>query len=293
MQIVLHAGAHYTDDDKLLKSLGKNRQLLAERGVSIPKPRSYRNKLRDVLNEAKTSLMDNEARDAILSGLVDPAVEKPDRVILSNSNFFCVPRLAVQDNTYYPKADGRLQDFCGLFQGEDIEVFLAIRNPATFLPALRAAAPQRHSEGMVDDILPMALRWSELIHRLRESVPNVSLTVWCNEDTPLIWEQLLRELSGVEPTLPLDGGNDLLDEIMSPEGMARFSSYVDTHPGMTEMQKRRVIAAFLDKFALDDEVEEELDFEGWTMEYIDALTDVYDEDVYEISRIPGVTLITP
>ena len=58
---------------------------------------------------------------------------------------------------------------------------------------------------------------------------------------------------------------------------------------MTEMQKRRVISTFLDKFAL----EEEVDLAGWDDDMMDDMTDVYDEDMLEVQRIPGVTLIAP
>lgn len=293
MHIALHAGAHYTDDDKLLKSLGKNREFLSSHRISLPKPRSYRKTIRDILNTARATGLGSEARSSILSGMIDASVSDPERIVLSNSNFFCVPRLAVRDNIYYPQADERLQDFCSLFPDDEIEVFLAIRNPATFLPALNAATPERSDAEMTEGLEPTALRWSELVRRLHQGAPNAALTVWCNEDTPMIWEQLLRELSGVAATEPMQGGDDLLHEIMSPEGLERFASYMGNHPGMTELQKRRVVAAFLDKFALEDEVEEELDFDGWTEDYIETLTEIYDEDVYEISRIPGVRLVAP
>ncbi|MEL6648947.1 MAG: hypothetical protein AAFQ05_14905, partial [Pseudomonadota bacterium] len=65
------------------------------------------------------------------------------------------------------------------------------------------------------------------------------------------------------------------------------------HPGMTEVQKRRVIAAFLDKFVDDDAVEEEYELDGWTSEIIDQMTELYEEDVFNIPRVPGVNLITP
>ncbi len=54
-----------------------------------------------------------------------------------------------------------------------------------------------------------------------------------------------------------------------------------------------MIAAFLDKFAIEEELEEELDIPGWSEEVVDTLTEIYDEDVFEISRIPGVTFISP
>ncbi len=80
---------------------------------------------------------------------------------------------------------------------------------------------------------------------------------------------------------------------MSSQGLSRFKDYLNEHPGMSEIQKRRVIAAFLEKFGLEDELEEELDLQGWTEELVQSLTEAYDEDVFLIERIPGVTLITP
>ena len=137
------------------------------------------------------------------------------------------------------------------------------------------------------------MRWSEMITRVRAAIPDIPITVWCNEDTPLIWGQILREMAGVEATEHLIGEHALLREIMSREGFKRFETYLTENPGMTEIQKRRVITAFLDKFAQEDAIEEELDLPGWTEELIDELSDLYDEDVYTIGRIPGVTLITP
>ena len=75
--------------------------------------------------------------------------------------------------------------------------------------------------------------------------------------------------------------------------MQRFAAYLKSHPDMTKLQKRRVTSAFLVKFALEEEIEEELDLAGWTKDLMDGMTDVYDEDMLEVQRIPGVTLIAP
>ena len=75
--------------------------------------------------------------------------------------------------------------------------------------------------------------------------------------------------------------------------MTRLRSYMTAHGELGEMQKRRVYAAFLDKFALEDALEEELDLDGWTDELVEDLTEIYDEDMYHLQRIPGVTLIAP
>jgi hypothetical protein len=54
-----------------------------------------------------------------------------------------------------------------------------------------------------------------------------------------------------------------------------------------------VIAAFLEKFALPEEIEEEIDMPGWTDDLVEELTAAYDEDMHTIKRIPGVQIISP
>ena len=62
---------------------------------------------------------------------------------------------------------------------------------------------------------------------------------------------------------------------------------------MTEIQKRRVIAAFLDKYALDDAIEEEVDLPGWSQDLMRQMTETYEEDIFRINRISGVDLVSP
>ena len=140
---------------------------------------------------------------------------------------------------------------------------------------------------------PFTIKWSDTLLAIREAAPSVNITAWCFEDMPLIWAEIIREMAGLEHGDEITGEFDLLSEIMSQEGMTRLQTYLASHPTMTEMQKRRVIAAFLDKFAIDDEIEEELDAPGWTEADIDAMTDLYEEDMHIVARIPGVTLIAP
>jgi hypothetical protein len=61
---------------------------------------------------------------------------------------------------------------------------------------------------------------------------------------------------------------------------------------VNEIQRRRVLGAFLDKYAIDEQVEEVLDLPGWPPELVEALTAAYDDDMIEIARMPGVTLLT-
>ena len=289
MEIVLHAGAHCTDEDRLLKCLLKNKDMLLSQGVAVPGPSRYRRLLRDAVQALGPEAPATGAGAALMDEILDH--DPGDRVLLSNEHFFGVPKIAVGDGVFYPRAEQRLADYARLFPDDRLRLCLGIRNPATFLPALFDESPQDDFLTFLDGTDPMLLRWSELARRLRDALPEVPLVIWCNEDTPLIWGSVIRAVAGLDEGTKVTGGFDLLSEIMSVEGMKRFRAYLHAHPVMSEVQKRRVIAAFLDKFAIEEAVIEELEVPGWDVPYVEALTANYDRDVAEIEGMDDVRFI--
>ncbi|WP_050927605.1 hypothetical protein [Aestuariivita boseongensis] len=291
MEIIFHTGAHFTDDDRLMRCLLRNKDDFSKRGIAVPGPGKYRQLLRSTLRAMQSASPDPGARDVLMDAILDD--EDADRMILSNAHFFGVANAAVRNGVLYPAAPERMAGLRQLFPTDELEMFIAIRNPATFLPLVKEKSPEREMPEILGGNDPRSLRWSEMIEAIREAAPDVPITVWCNEDTPLLWAQIIREMAGLEHGEKITGGFDLLKTIMSAEGMKRFRAYLHEHRNLTEMQKRRVIAAFLDKFALEEEIEEELDIPGWTEELVDEITEIYDEDVFDIQRIPGVQFISP
>ncbi|WP_299376501.1 hypothetical protein [uncultured Tateyamaria sp.] len=291
MQLVLHAGAHFTEEERLVRCLLRNKEDFSRRGVAVPGPGKYRTLLKETLAALQDAQPAEDAREVLLDLILDD--ENADRMILSHMFLFGAPRACVRNGLIYEAAPARLADLSRLFVHDDIELFLAVRNPGTFLPALFENAPQEDMNAFLRGADPFAIRWSDTINAIRTAAPNISITTWCFEDMPMIWAQIIREMGGLEHGEKIVGGFDLLSDIMSKEGMQRFRTYLKSHPTMTEMQKRRVIAAFLDKFAIEDEIEEELNAPGWSEETIDALTDLYEEDMHHVARIPGVTFIAP
>ena len=104
---------------------------------------------------------------------------------------------------------------------------------------------------------------------------------------------MLQAVAGHSPGLQLEGSTDNLAQIMSEEGLARMRDYLASHPPQTVTQRRRIVAAFLDKYALEDAIEVELDLPGWDEEYVEGLTQLYEHDMVKLARIPGVTVIAP
>lgn len=291
MQIVYHIGANCTDQDRLLKSVLKNAESFANQGVKVPGPGKYRRLLRETIQTLDGKEPAPDTREILLDAILDD--EQCNRLVLSHAQFMCVNRRVFEGGVFYTLAEDKLLGLANLFPDDEIEIFLALRDPAAFIPAVFKDSPADNFERFMHGLAPHNVRWSDLIARIRTILPNASLTVWCNEDTPLIWAQLIRELGGVDPLTKITGGFDLIASIMSAEGMKRFVTYLKAHPPQTEMQKRRIISAFLEKYALDEEIEEDIDIPGWTDATVQHLSALYDEDVYRIERMEGVTFIAP
>ena len=291
MQVVFHIGAHCTDEDRLLKCLLKNKARLREEGIAVPGPSRFRGVIRESLHSLKGRPAPADMQEVMLDALIDD--DEAGRIVLSRQGFLAAPEKAIEMNMFYAEAGEKTAALANLFPQAECEFFLGLRNPATFVPALFQRSEDKDFARFVTGLDPHLLRWSEMVGRIRSAVPRAGLTVWCNEDTPLLWPELLRELSGHDPFTELDGTYDFLASIMTKPGMKRMRSYLETHPPQTEIQRRRIVAAFLDKFAIEDEVEMELDLPGWTAELVDSLTEAYEEDMFAIEQMPGVHFITP
>lgn len=293
MQLAIHMGVHCTDDDRVLKTLLNNKGILAKECISIPGPGRYRGQLVKVVQKLRGAEASADTCDMLLDEIVDD--DTTQRVVLTHENFICIPNRIFDEGVLYDRAGYKPMWLRNTFPNAKVEFFLAIRNPATFIPAV-FHHPQQKTENFSafmngTDILD--IHWSDVILAIQESNPGCQLTVWCNEDTPLIWPEIIREISGYDSAKNLRGGFDVLATIMKKEGMRRMRAYLRNSPPQTENQRRRILAAFLDKYLIEEAVEEELDVPGWTDELVARLTQIYEDDLYEIESMPGVNFITP
>jgi hypothetical protein len=290
MRIVYHLGAHCTDEDRLVRCLLKNRGILAEQGIIVPSPTRYRKLLRDTAVQLRGATASQDTEAMILDQIMDEAVA--DRLILSWASFMSFPVYALRGALYRDGGE-RMRDFTRIFPDIEAEFHLAIRNPATFLPELRAKAGAKGHEDILADFDPHGLRWSEAIRQLLDANPQVPLTVWCDEDTPLIWPEVLHAVSGHAPGTKLADVDDILASVMTEAGLARYQTYCRDHPPQSVSQRRRIVTAFLEKFGRGDQLDYEIDLPGWTDILVRELTEAYLADVERIARMPGVSFIEP
>ena len=71
MRIVYHLGAHFTDEERLLKCLLKNREVLSAHGIVVPGPKRYRNLLRDTAIQLKGNAASRDTQALILDKIME------------------------------------------------------------------------------------------------------------------------------------------------------------------------------------------------------------------------------
>lgn len=289
MQIAYHIGAHCTDDDRLLASLRKNTETFAPMGIHIPGPGRYRNLVRETIQGLSGADPEPGTRDVLLNAIMQRS--DSHRLVMSNPLFICVVKRIFENQLFYHLIDEKVGGMRKLFPEDEIEYFLAIRNQATFIPAVFAEQSDMTFQDFIRDTDPGHLRWSHVVERIQRADPRAKITVWSDEDTPLFWAQLIREIAGVDSTTRIKGGFDQIQEILTPEGMNSFVEYLRQKPPQTEGQKRRIISAFLERFARPEKAEYEFSVPGWTQDTVDHLTANYMDDIAKIGAMPGVRMI--
>lgn len=290
MKIAIHIGAHCTNGAPLLRAVLKNKQVLAEHSVAVPQPSRYRGVLPDVMKQITSNPASHETQELLLDQLMD--MDHPDRVVLSYEDVICTPTYVFAKNQLYGKADFKLPWLRNVFADHPMEFYLGLRNPASFIPELFAMTGDKTTyNDFIGATDVMSLRWSSLVRTIRNQCPDVELTCFAYEDTPLTWAQILHEFAGVAPTVPLAGGLDIVASIITDEGFTQLRSYLETHPVQSEGQKREILLAFLDKYLNEEAVDTEIDLPGWDADLVGRLTAQYDADLETIAAMDSVRLI--
>ena len=290
MQIVIHLGAHCTDEDALLKSLISNQKTLYHAGIAVPGPGRYRPMIREALAQLKGAPASGETSQAMLGHILGQA--KPHTLVLGSDTLICAPRFVLGQRRIYPMVGDRLKALRGLFPEHPMSFSFAIRNPATFIPALHHRMEAEIGfDRMIAAIELQELRWSETILTMRRAVPDARITVWCNEDSPLLWPDIMRRVTQHPADLHLTDTERVVAPLLREGGVERLQSYLAERPGLTTEARRKILTVFLEKFGDPDALEEEFDLPGWSEATIWELTRAYEMDMDRIAEIPDVDLL--
>lgn len=291
MEIAIHLGAHLTDEDHLVRCLMRNRPALAEVGIAVPGPGQYRQQLRQIAHEMRDTPTSAQTQEVLLDGILDD--DSADRVVFSWDGFLSAPQWVIGNGRLYHTAGARVAQLARLFPAAEVSLYLALRNPATFLPALVRADSTGALQSELDASNLADLGWSSVIDRIQRANPGLPITVWCDEDAPLIWPEVLRAVSDHPPQMELEGWLARYWELVTPKAHEAMRRWFAAHPVIDDAHRRRVLAALVSRMARPEAAEEAVPLPGWTEDTIDALSELYQTDVDLIAAMPGVTLIEP
>ncbi|MFN0114773.1 MAG: hypothetical protein ACKVPY_08870 [Paracoccaceae bacterium] len=289
MKIVYHVGSQCTDEDRLIRSLLKNRGALAQRGVAVPAPGRYRPVLRETLMALRGAPATLATQETLLDAILEGS--EADRVILSHEYFLGIPSRVISPRGFHAGMGRKLAAIANLFPDTPCEFHMAVRNPATLVPALIGQINGASYASVLSDADPAQLRWEPAIADAVAAMRDLRLVVWCNEDSPILWPAILRRMAALPGDAPVEGANDLLAQVMSPEGFRRMEAYTVQHPPRSEAQRRKIAGAFLDKFALPEAVEVALPFPGWSESLVEEISRAYEADMEAVAYLPGVEVI--
>ena len=291
MQIAFHIGAHCTDEDRLLKSLLKNNDSLMQQGIAVPGPGKYRSLIRETIQAMAGTPPDPDTRDILLDAIV--AADDLRRLVLSNDNFICVPNRIVEHGVFYAQAEAKTRGLHRLFPDDEISLFMAIRNPAAFLQDALPNVKIQDLGAWMGMLSPEEIRWSDVIRRIKQGAPDTPLTIWCDEDSPLLWDQLIHRICGVEPQGGLMGGLDRIAGLLSPEGMTRLTELLAQAGAVPDAQRHEIFAAVWADHALTAQIEQDIDLPELDAATVAHMSAAYEADLAVIAAMPGVELLLP
>ena len=200
------------------------------------------------------------------------------------------PQFLGETGLLFPFAARRLRDVLAAFGGAEVRVGLAIRHPASFLPACWAEqlrqAPWQSFQDFAAALPPAGVRWLWLVNRMLPVCTR--LTLWAAEDLGALRPRLIdwaTGLRGFGASLPLP--EIPLEPALSARAIRQLQARMAADPGCDYrlLLRRARAAARLHPG--------QPPFDPWSAAARAALDRGHAGDLRDLAALPGVTRLAP
>lgn len=292
MQINLHIGVHFTGAPRLHKAVLTNARVYKRNGTIASQVADFRAPIDETLKTLAGLPATREESRALIDQIVDG--KQAERAILIDADRCAPPRRIFGQTGFYPDLGKQIRTLSELFCDADLRISLALLNPATFVGhALTKARTKRQAERFIETVDPSEISWLETISRVRETCPAIPLTLWADEDAPVIGGQILRHLGGLSEQTEIRAEIMMLQAALTEEGAARLRAYTAKFPAKNRAAFERIAMAFLDKYENVQTVGPEDGIGQWTDDALEEIAAGYEDDIAELSTRDGITFLQP
>ncbi|WP_323767271.1 hypothetical protein [Marinovum sp.] len=280
-------GAHKTASTHLQRSLVAQKAPLAAKGIGVIGPMPIGGTLLP-LSELLRGRAEPDLLALTAEGFLRKHAGAAETVVLMNENILSAslaPDMAFKDDQLYKFAPQRVKRVIDLFPGHDIQVGMAVRNPAGFL----VSAWQEHMKGHAfrpfrDYLGPAdvaAISWLRLVKKLRQALGETPLFLWRYEDYPAVVPAVLRQCMGAA-----GGDVALLDSAANPGFSANALDYLAEVGKVTPETTAEALRRF--PKGLENPA-----FHPWTEDEKKAMSERYDQDLARITDRGQARLLRP
>lgn len=285
-RILLHLGAHKTASTHFNRLVRRNSHLTQQFSLSCPKKDELRNLITRRLSGANLRET-GPVKEEVIAALGQGA----ETLFLSDENIIGTPVKLVQNGIMYPHAAKRLRQALKLLGREDVELMLAVRDPASFAVSIWGESMRSWGYQSFRDYLgpdPMkALRWTPMIRRLLGVREGLNITVWTYETYPQRSTDMVARLFGRDSAEGLDMRENA--RVVRP-GLSQRA--VDEIAGLCgrlgTVPEQDVIEDLVSAFPKSDAFPAP---QPWRADELDHLAKQYRRDLRALSELDGVTFL--
>lgn len=289
MDIVLHIGVHATDEGRIADWLGRSAPALEAEGVRVVAPATFRPALHEAMQGLRGSPAPRDVEARLLDRLCGGIV--PDRLVLSHEWLAGSVARVVEPRGLYPAIGPRIVALRNLFPSHRVELALAVRDPAAFLPAILARQADLEADEFYARAAAHPTDWAGVVTALRNHAPDCGFTLWRHEDLPTLWPVVGEALLGPLAEVPVPGIETLIAPALSSDGQAKLKDYLAAAQVADARQGARVGAIFAARFPAPPT--DAPDLSTWPEAARDAAAAAYADLPARIAGLTQVRMLHP
>lgn len=291
MKMAFYLGGYGTEPDRTIRALMQNRDWMLEHGIEPVPPARQRGLFAEALATLDGATASPQMETVLTEAILDGSV--PDRVICAQPSILGTVAQCLGRDGFFMNAGRRMAAAAGLFPSSEAEFYLALRNPATLVPWMLSQLPADEAASLMDRRDPATMRWAPAMRQAVSALAGRPLVIWCHEDTPLIWPEVIRRIATMPADIPLRGGLGLLSDLLTAQGMTQLQAELAAESRLTVAHRREIFTRALTTHARPEAIETTINLPGWDQALVDRMTHDYAQDVAEIAALPGVEFLTP